>query len=66
MPSIRQQIADFVSTTLTAAVLQTSGSNLTADKVVELKHKASILAVAAQKPSASPPVSINSRGLCDV
>lgn len=51
MPSIRQQIADFVSTTLTAAVLQTSGSTVTAGKVLELKHKGSVLAVAAQKPA---------------
>ena len=51
MSSIRQQIADYVLTTLTAAVLQGSGSTLTAGKVIELKHKASILAVAAQKPA---------------
>lgn len=51
MPSIRQQIATYVSDTLTAAVLQTSGSTVTAGKVIELKHKASILAVAAQKPA---------------
>lgn len=51
MPSIRQQIATYVEATLAAAVLQTSGSTLTAGKVLELEHKASILAECKQWPS---------------
>ena len=51
MPSIRQQIATYIEATLAAAVLQTSGATVTAGKVMELEHKASLLAECRQWPS---------------
>lgn len=50
MPSIRQQILTYVETQL-ATLLQTTGGTLESGKVLELKHKGDLLAVAAQKPA---------------